>query len=205
MLIKARSGADTISDMSQAQFSLSSGVGRAEQSQNVCLASYISPRYYLSWTNFAHPMCKITFHGKWDDKMAINQLVYLSQAVRKMSQNDLSAIQQTAKGNNGPLDVTGSLFYNGGWFLQVLEGPASVLEKLYKKIELDPRHKNSRILYNEPATFRTFPRWNMNMTNLDDRQADKYEELVAVLEAAQAGRKIGSVSPAVALLKIFKS
>ena len=87
----------------------------------------------------------------------------------------------------------------------MLEGPASTLAKLYQKIELDPRHKNSRILYNEPATFRTFPRWNMNMTNLDDRQTDKYDELVEVLEAAQANRKIGSASPAVTLLKIFKS
>jgi hypothetical protein len=137
--------------------------------------------------------------------MSINQLIYISQAARKMSPEDLSAIQEKAKTNNAPLDVTGSLFYNGGWFLQVLEGPASTLDKLYKKIELDPRHKNSRILYNEPASFRTFPRWSMNMTNLNDRQADKYDELVEVLEAAQANRKIGSTSPAVALLKIFKT
>ncbi|WP_426210264.1 BLUF domain-containing protein [Massilia sp. TWP1-3-3] len=137
--------------------------------------------------------------------MSINQLIYLSQATRKMSAEDLYAIQKTAKANNEPLDVTGSLFYNGGWFLQVLEGPALSLAKLYKKIELDPRHKNSRVIYNEPATFRTFPRWNMNMTNLDDRQADKYDELVEVIEAAQTNRKIGSASPAVTLLKLFKS
>jgi hypothetical protein len=136
--------------------------------------------------------------------MSINQLVYISQATRKMSQEDLSSIQEKAKTNNAPLDVTGSLFYNGGWFLQVLEGPVSTLDKLYKKIELDPRHKNSRVLYNEPANFRTFPRWSMNMTNLNDRQADKYDELVEVLEAAQTNRKIGAASPAVALLKIFK-
>jgi hypothetical protein len=135
--------------------------------------------------------------------MSINQLVYISQATRKMSPEDLSAIQEKAKTNNAPLDVTGSLFYNGGWFLQVLEGPAATLDKLYKKIELDTRHKNSRVLYNEPANFRTFPRWSMNMTNLNDRQADKYDELVEVLEAAQTNRKIGSTSPAVALLKIF--
>ena len=136
--------------------------------------------------------------------MLINQLIYISQATRKMSQEDLSAIQEKAKTNNAPLDVTGSLFYNGGWFLQVLEGPVATLDKLYKKIELDPRHKNSRVLYNEPATFRTFPRWSMNITNLNDRQADKYDELVEVLEAAQTGRKIGLTSPAVALLKMFK-
>lgn len=137
--------------------------------------------------------------------MSINQLVYVSQSVRKMSPADLSAIQETAKSNNAPLDVTGSLFYNGGWFLQVLEGPEATLEQLYQKIELDPRHKNSRILYNEPAKYRTFPRWSMNMTNLNDRQADKYDQLVEVLEAAQANRRIGSTAPAVALLKLFAS
>jgi len=137
--------------------------------------------------------------------MSINQLVYVSQAVRKMSADELRAIHQTAKTSNQPIDVTGSLFYNGGWFLQVLEGPAETLSKLYDRIALDPRHKNCRVLYNEPARFRTFPRWSMNMTNLDERQADKYDELVEVIGAAQANRKIGSTSPAVALLRIFQS
>ncbi len=137
--------------------------------------------------------------------MSINQLVYLSQASRKMSVEDLTAIQTIAKTNNQPMDVTGSLFYNGGWFLQVLEGPPATLDKLYRKIEIDPRHKNSRVLYNEPASFRTFPRWSMNMINLDDRQADKYHELVEVIEAAKSDRKIGAASPAATLLKIFKA
>lgn len=137
--------------------------------------------------------------------MSINQLVYVSQAVRKMSIDDLRDIHVKAQSNNQLIDVTGSLFYNGGWFLQVLEGPAATLSSLYKKIEGDPRHKNSRVLYNEPASFRTFPRWNMNMTNLDERQADKYDELVEVMEAVRANRKIGSASPAVTLLKIFKA
>ena len=136
--------------------------------------------------------------------MSINQLVYVSQAVRKMSVDDLRAIHLKAQDNNQRIDVTGSLFYNGGWFLQVLEGPAATLAALYKKIEADPRHKNSRVLYNEPASFRTFSRWNMNMTNLDDRQADKYDELVEVIDAARGNRKIGAASPAVTLLKIFK-
>lgn len=136
--------------------------------------------------------------------MSINQLVYISQSTRKMSSEELSEIQRVAKNNNQNIDVTGSLFYNGGWFLQVLEGPLDTLNALYKKIEKDPRHKNSRILYNEPAKFRTFTRWSMNMTNLEDRQTDKYEQLVDVIDAAKTDRKIGAASPAVTLLKIFK-
>jgi len=137
--------------------------------------------------------------------MSINQLIYLSQATRKMSANDLSEILDCAQKKNGTIDVTGSLFYNGGWFLQVLEGAPDTLEALYAKIEKDPRHKNSRILSNEPATFRTFSRWTMNMTNLDDRQADKYDQLTEVIEAAKTDRKIGAASPAATLLKIFRA
>lgn len=136
--------------------------------------------------------------------MSINQLVYISQATRKMSSTELNEILSTAKNNNQDIDVTGSLFYNGGWFLQVLEGPLATLNALYSKIEKDPRHKNSRILYNEPAKFRTFTRWSMNMTNLDDRQADKYDQLIEVIDAAKSDRKIGAASPAVTLLKIFR-
>jgi hypothetical protein len=137
--------------------------------------------------------------------MSIHQLVYVSQAVRKMSFEELRDIQAASRTNNQPIDVTGSLFYNGGWFLQVLEGPASTLSALYQKIEGDPRHKNSRVLYNEPATFRTFPRWSMNMINLEERQSDKYDELVEVIDAARTDRKIGMASPAATLLRIFKA
>ena len=137
--------------------------------------------------------------------MSINQLIYISQSTRKMSNPELLQIHTTAQDNNATIDVTGSLFYNGGWFLQVLEGPKDTLTRLYNKIEKDPRHKNSRIIYDEPAKFRTFTRWTMNMTNLDDRQDDKYDELVEVIEAATTDRKIGSASPAVTLLKIFKN
>ena len=51
--------------------------------------------------------------------MSINQLIYISQATRKMTSEDLIGIQEKAKANNGATDVTVSLFYNGGWFLQI--------------------------------------------------------------------------------------
>jgi len=137
--------------------------------------------------------------------MSLHQLVYLSESTSKMSSDDLLPILNQAKPNNAAIDVTGSLFYNGGWFLQVLEGPAATLTALYERISKDPRHKNLRLLYNEPAEFRTFTRWSMNMTNLDDRQSDKYEELVEIIEAAKAGRRIRSMSPAVVLLHMFRS
>jgi len=137
--------------------------------------------------------------------MSLRQLVYLSQSTRKMPKDELYALWKQAKTDNATIDVTGSLFYNGGWFMQVLEGPPATLAALYARIEKDPRHHDIRLLYNEPASFRTFVRWSMNMTNLEDRQADRYEELVEIIEAAKAGRKINAISAAVTLLNIFKS
>lgn len=137
--------------------------------------------------------------------MSLRQLIYLSQSTRKMEKDALAALWQQAKANNAAIDVTGSLFYNGGWFMQVLEGPAGTLASLYDKIARDPRHHDLRLLYNEPADFRTFVRWTMNMTNLEERQADKYEELIDIIEAAKTGRKIFGVSPAVTLLNTFKA
>ena len=137
--------------------------------------------------------------------MSLHQLVYLSQSSHKMSKEDLLAIWKQAKANNATIDVTGSLFYNGGWFMQVLEGSASTLAVLYDKIRKDPRHQDIRLMYKEPASYRTFVRWSMNMTNLEERQSDKYEELVEIIEAAKAGRKISALSPAVTLLNMFKS
>ncbi|MBB3220207.1 BLUF domain-containing protein [Pseudoduganella umbonata] len=137
--------------------------------------------------------------------MSLHQLVYLSQSTRKLDKEELAAIWAQAKANNARIDVTGSLFYNGGWFMQVLEGPAPTLASLYATISKDPRHHDLRLLYNEPADFRTFVRWTMNMTNLEERQADKYQELIDIVEAAKTGRKIFGVSAAVTLLNTFKS
>lgn len=135
--------------------------------------------------------------------MPIHQLIYISQATKKMSNEDLLEILKVSKRNNQKINVTGSLFYNSGWFLQVLEGVPSTINDIYNRIEKDTRHKNACILYNEPTKSRTFLNWSMSITNLDDKDSDKYEQLIEIMDAAKSQRKIGATSPAVTLLKIF--
>lgn len=135
--------------------------------------------------------------------MELHQLIYLSQATRKITQEDLAEILDVAKRNNGQIDVTGSLFYNGGWFLQILEGELKTIKALYSKIERDSRHKNSKILYLEPAKFRTFGRWTMNMSNLEKPKSDKRDELIELIEMAKKSGDNELRSPAVKLLNLF--
>ncbi len=135
--------------------------------------------------------------------MSLHQLIYVSKATQEMSQSELVEILNIAKKNNASIDVTGSLFYNGGWFLQVLEGELNTLKKLYAKISLDKRHSSAKEIYCEPAERRTFGQWTMSMTNLEENTDDKTGELVALIKEAQNDEFSAGRSPAIRLLALF--
>ena len=135
--------------------------------------------------------------------MSIHQLIYLSKASRQLDSVDFLKLLKVARENNINLRVTGSLFYNGGWFLQVLEGDLPIIQDLYRKIENDDRHMQAKVLYLEPATSRTFSRWTMNMINLDEEHDSKYYVLRDLLDAAVRGSIIDGLSAPVKLLKVF--
>jgi hypothetical protein len=135
--------------------------------------------------------------------MSLHQLIYLSKASRQLDSVDFLKLLTVARENNINLRVTGSLFYNGGWFLQVLEGDLPVIQELYRKIEQDDRHMQAKVLYLEPAKSRTFSRWTMNMINLEEEHDSKYHVLRDLLDAAVKGNMIDGLSAPVKLLKVF--
>jgi hypothetical protein len=57
--------------------------------------------------------------------------------------------------------VTGALVFNSGFFAQALEGDCSAIEKVFEKIQHDPRHGDVQILAYNPAIERVFPNWSM--------------------------------------------
>ena len=135
--------------------------------------------------------------------MSLHQLIYLSKASRQLDSVDFLNLLKVARENNINLRVTGSLFFNGGWFLQVLEGDLPVIQDLYRKIEQDDRHMQAKVLYLEPAKNRTFSRWTMNMINLEEEHDSKYHVLRDLLDAAVNGNMIDGLSAPVKLLKVF--
>ena len=58
--------------------------------------------------------------------MSLYQLIYQSKESSQLSNKDFSDILDVARQNNANLGVTGCLFYNGGWVLQVLEGEQGI-------------------------------------------------------------------------------
>jgi len=101
------------------------------------------------------------------------QLTYISQAtfeddIQNNVRPEVSRILLQSRKNNPIVGVVGALYYKNGYFFQVLEGPKFEVEGLYKKIEKDPRHKNSKILTSRPIKHSGFNNWSMKYGLKDD-------------------------------------
>jgi len=88
-------------------------------------------------------------------------LIYISSAVRPMTEADLTAILETSRTNNIRTDITGMLVYSHGTFMQTLEGPEKEVDLLFDKLCLDVRHRNVLKLTEGPLAERNFPQWSM--------------------------------------------
>ena len=95
-------------------------------------------------------------------------LLYVSTSIKLFSEEELLEMLKVSRDNNKALDITGLLLYKGGNFMQVLEGPDEVVNSLYEKIKLDPRHKDVTVISSEQIPARQFPAWEMAFQNLDN-------------------------------------
>lgn len=94
-------------------------------------------------------------------------LIYLSSAIKKLSEAELLELLHKSEENNQALGVTGLLLYRDGNFLQVLEGEADVVRALYEKICKDPRHRGILKVSERPIQRREFGEWQMGFVNLE--------------------------------------
>lgn len=121
----------------------------------------------------------------------IYKLAYLSQATKKMSEDDLTEILSKSHRNNRWRNVTGILLYghvyDRGLFLQLLEGRKAEVEALYEKIKRDKRHDRCEICLIENSTERYFPDWTMGYRRLNQDVADAHlDGFSTVLESDQS-------------------
>ena len=97
--------------------------------------------------------------------MALFTLVYTSEASAPLGDRELTEILTTARERNAGLDVTGTLLYHDGYFIQVLEGNRSVIETLYNRIKSDSRHRSVKIMWDGAIEQRQFEDWVMGFRN----------------------------------------
>jgi hypothetical protein len=97
-------------------------------------------------------------------------LVYVSTAARPFSSAELERLLRTSRENNARLGITGMLLYEGGTFIQQLEGEEAVVRGLFQTIRDDTRHRDVTLIHAGPAE-RRFSEWTMGYRDLNEGKA----------------------------------
>ncbi|MFD1470220.1 BLUF domain-containing protein [Hymenobacter caeli] len=95
--------------------------------------------------------------------MDLHHLIYQSQALGDFGAPALAALLQRGRAHNHAHNISGVLLHTfDGRFLQVLEGPRTVVRHLYYHIILsDTRHFHCQVLGEGPIARRSFAGWTM--------------------------------------------
>lgn len=99
----------------------------------------------------------------------LRRILYLSQARRPMSPQELLTMCSGFAAANARMHVTGVLVCAGNRFMQVMEGTREVIEVLLQRIAADPRHGEMAVVLDEPCATRIFAQWNMGALHLHER------------------------------------
>lgn len=105
----------------------------------------------------------------------MNYLIYISSAIKLMSNADLVKILSDSRDNNKTQNITGMLLYGDGVFIQVLEGEEEVIENVYHKIVKDPRHRSIIKLTSGDLNKRNFPDWTMGFIAVNEKELAKLD------------------------------
>ena len=120
----------------------------------------------------------------------LERLVYRSDAVdASEGPTDLSDLVAISVRNNGRHRITGALALHAGIFVQVLEGEPEALTAVMAEIEVDPRHRNVRVLARWPVQSQLFIGWAMVL--VDTRKLSPH--LAKLLSQTGSGAQVTTV------------
>lgn len=111
----------------------------------------------------------------------MNYIVYVSQAAKAFSTDELAGLLTHSRERNADDGVTGLLIYRynpdfrRGNFLQVLEGTDDALEDVWRRISSDPRHHTIIVLDEGTSDARMFGDWSMGFRNVDEDDLDRFQ------------------------------
>jgi|APGre2960657505_1045072.scaffolds.fasta_scaffold83721_1 hypothetical protein len=129
-------------------------------------------------------------------KTDLIELQYLSEAKTSVNVWALTAIVDVSVVSNKLHEITGVLFFEQGYFGQILEGPRDAVEELWDRIKNDSRHHNIELLGITEIEERRFPKWSMKLF-------DAEEFLVTFPQFAELLAKIDN--PDMKTLEVLKS
>lgn len=115
----------------------------------------------------------------------LERLLYASTATgRTDSLVNMATILGESQRNNARDGLTGALAAHSGRFIQVLEGGAGDLDRLWRRLVPDPRHRDIVILDRRPIAGRQFHDWTMASSRIGPETALVMERLMATQETS---------------------
>jgi hypothetical protein len=93
--------------------------------------------------------------------MPLSSLAYVSSAVHKLNDEELSELLIDARAFNAREGVTGALLHHDGSFFQYREGPSQGLERVYERIRHSSKHKGIIELCHQDIESQVFSVWHM--------------------------------------------
>lgn len=134
--------------------------------------------------------------------MNLSRIIYYSE-VNPGVDLDLRQLLATSHKNNKQDKITGFLFFNKTYFLQVLEGGREQVSARYHRIATDPRHKNLRLISCTDAHERAFPTWLMGLHGaMDEETTDIFLRYFATDEVDPATINADSLLDVMQLLAL---
>ena len=91
----------------------------------------------------------------------MHHLVYTSTATIPLTETELHQLLAHWRATNIRLGITGILLYSEGRLMQVLEGEAPAVHRLFAAITGDARHRGVTKLADGPVDGRAFADWSM--------------------------------------------
>jgi len=136
---------------------------------------------------------------------SLYQLVYTSTATEPFGKAELTELLKGSVRRNIRAGITGLLLYQGGAFIQALEGEKAVLMELFEKISHDPRHHHIIRLIQGPIQERNFPNSAMAFRDLNSPELRKLPGYSEFLNTPLDGELLAKDIPTCKrLLLLFK-
>lgn len=121
----------------------------------------------------------------------MKRITYISRIAKPLSTTEIETIKIYSSKNNLKVNITGLLVYFEKLFFQIIEGEDEEVDRIYLKIQKDPRHNNILRLKTEyNVGERLFPSWSMKTINLDDNVDDLLRPIKILLQTVVESHSI---------------
>jgi len=97
----------------------------------------------------------------------LKQLIYTSVSTRGLFEVMSPDSLRRIRANNIAAEITGALVWKDPKFMQVLEGPADNINRLFSTLLKDDRHSDLVLISERIIHEREFPNWAMQSSSLD--------------------------------------